>query len=90
MRALEKIPGLRHFQNFVIPVLTRKQALTLGLAAVQDMTETPRSQRLLHRAASAGPPPGADGHSRAPRGAAIRDGEQDCQPAGASWQDLTP
>lgn len=49
------------------------QALTPRLAAVQDMKETPRSQRLAHRPALASLLPGAAGHSRAQRDAAIRD-----------------
>ena len=49
------------------------QALTPRLAAVQDMMETPRSQRLAHRPALARLLPGADGQSRAQRDAAIRD-----------------
>ena len=49
------------------------QALAPRLAAVQDMTETPRAQRFAHRPALPSLLPGADGHSRAQRDAAIRD-----------------
>jgi hypothetical protein len=49
------------------------QALRPKLAAVQDMIETPRLQRLAHRPALASLLPGADGASRAQRNAAIRD-----------------
>jgi REP element-mobilizing transposase RayT len=49
------------------------QALTPKFAAVQDMMETPRLQRLAHRPALASLLPGADGESRAQRDAAIRD-----------------
>lgn len=49
------------------------QALAPNLAAVQNMTETPRSQRLAHRPALARLLPGADGQGRAQRDAAIRD-----------------
>jgi len=49
------------------------QALTPKIAAVQDVTETPRSQRLAHRPELARLLPGAGGESRAQRDAAIRD-----------------
>lgn len=49
------------------------QALAPRFAAVQGMTETPRSQRIAHRPALASLLPGADAGSKARRDAAIRD-----------------
>jgi putative transposase len=49
------------------------QALAPKLAAVQDRTETPRSQRLAHRPALASLLLSTDGVGRAQRDAAIRD-----------------
>jgi len=49
------------------------QALTPKLAAMQDMTEMPRLQRLAHRPELARLLPGAGTESRAQRDAAIRD-----------------
>ena len=48
------------------------QSLTPKFAKVQDMTETPRLQRLAHRPTLARLIPGAEGESRAQRDAAIR------------------
>jgi hypothetical protein len=49
------------------------QALAPRLTAMQNMTETPRSQRLAHRPALTSLLPGGDGQNKAQREAAIRD-----------------